>query len=91
MKKLNLRGVTPATWVRLAALILALCNQVLAIFGREALPIYEETLTQIVTVGLTLCASFAAWWKNNSFTAPAQAADGYKEELKLSEKEDGKK
>ena len=82
MKKLNLRGVTPATWARLAALILALCNQVLAIFGREALPIYEETLTQIVTVGLTLCASFAAWWKNNSFTPEAIEADDFLCQLK---------
>lgn len=88
MKRVNLRGVSPATWARLAALILALCNQVLAIFGKEALPIYEEMLTQIVTVGLTLCASFAAWWKNNSFTAQAQAADSYKDELICREREE---
>ena len=91
MKKVNLKGVSPATWARLAALILALCNQVLAIFGKEALPIYEETLTQIITVALTLCTSLVAWWKNNSFTAQAQAADTYKEELLLCEHEEEKK
>ena len=40
MKQWNLRGVTVDTWTRLAALLLALCNQVLAIFGKEAIPLY---------------------------------------------------
>ena len=75
MKHWNLRGVTVDTWTRLAALLLALCNQVLAILGKEAIPLYEADLTQFVSLLLTCITALVGWWKNNSFTLEAQSAD----------------
>ena len=39
------------------------------------LPIEDSQLEQLVTSGLTVAASLAAWWKNNSFTPAAIKAD----------------
>ena len=40
-----------------------------------ALPIQDDQLESLVTTGLTVAASLAAWWKNNSFTPAAIKAD----------------
>ena len=39
------------------------------------LPIEDSTIEALVTSALTVAASVAAWWKNNSFTKPAIEAD----------------
>ena len=40
------------------------------------MPYFEGSqLEQLVTSGLTVAASLAAWWKNNSFTPAAIKAD----------------
>lgn len=63
------------TIARTIVLIVALVNQCLAIFGKGTLDIAEEDLYQLVSVGATIAASIVAWWKNNSFTGAAIAAD----------------
>ena len=72
---LNLKNVSTGTWVRTAALIIALINHVLVLNGKSVLPFESEDLEMAFTTVFTLVASIVAWWKNNSFTEPAQKAD----------------
>ena len=74
--------ISTATIARTACLLLALTNQVLTACGRPILPIESETLNQLVTSGLTVAAALVSWWKNNSFTREALAADSYLTQLR---------
>ena len=67
--------ISAATLARTAVLLLALTNQVLSAMGKPVLPIENTTVEQLVTAGIN-------WWKNNSFTAAAVAADSYMARLK---------
>lgn len=67
--------ISAGTIARTACLILALINQLLVACGKPVLPIESETVNQLVTTGITTAAALAAWWKNNSFTQEALAAD----------------
>ena len=83
MKKIigNLKNVSPATWARLAVLIAALVNNALAILGRA--PVSDGgAAAHIVTVIVTVAAALSGYWKNNSFTPEAVAADEYLNGLK---------
>lgn len=79
-------NVTAGTLARTACLLLALLNQVLCALGKSPLPIESETLTQLVTAGITVIAALVAWWKNNSFTKAAIAADKEYDRLKAAGK-----
>ena len=68
-------NVSIGTIARTACLALALTNQVLTCFGVQVLPISDDELNNLVTTGLTVATSLAAWWKNNSFTPAAIKAD----------------
>lgn len=61
--------------MRTVALIFALINQVLVISGYNPLPFTDEEFGQAMSMVLTIGASLWAWWKNNSFTQAAIAAD----------------
>ena len=74
--------ISAATIARTACLLLALTNQVLTACGRPILPIESETLNQLVTSGLTVAAALVSWWKSNSFTREALAADSYLTQLR---------
>ena len=74
--------VKTETIIRTIILILALANQVLAIYGKEKIPITEDEVYQLVTLIVTVVTSLWAWWKNNSFTQPAIKADAYMEMLR---------
>ena len=74
--------ISAATIARTACLLLALTNQVLTACGRPILPIESETLNQLVTSGLTVAAALVSWWKNNSFTRVALAADSFLTQLR---------
>ena len=85
-----MKKVKPETILRTIVLILALINQALAIFGKEALPITEEEVYEVyrfITYIITLVVSLWAWWKNNSFTLPAIKADEYLEQLRKEEQQ----
>lgn len=69
------------TIVRTIVLVIALANQALAIAGKEAFPVTEEEIYQIVTLVVTVGASVWAWWKNNSFTKNAIEADKVLDQL----------
>lgn len=70
-----------ATMTRTAVLILALANQVLSATGHSPIPVEDAQLEQLISTGLTVGAAIWAWWKNNSFTKEAIAADNYLESL----------
>lgn len=74
--------VTKGTIIRTACLILAIINNLLAIFGKSPLPINDEVLANVISFGFTTVASLVAWWKNNSFTPNALKADAYLEDLR---------
>ena len=69
------------TLARTAVLILALLNQILSATGHSPIPVDSEELERLISTGLTVCAAIWAWWKNNSFTREAIAADNYLESL----------
>ena len=81
--------IKPETIIRTIVLILALANQILAIYGKQAIPITEDEVYQGVTLVATIASALWAWWKNNSYTQPAIKADIYMEELRAKEREDG--
>ena len=68
-------NISIGTIARTACLALALTNQILSAAGKPMLPIQDDQLESLVTTGLTVAASLAAWWKNNSFTPAAIKAD----------------
>lgn len=68
-------GVKTETIVRLIVLLLALVNQALAAAGKSPLPFSDDTVTEAVSVVITVIAAAWGWWKNNSFTHAALEAD----------------
>ncbi len=76
--------ITAATIARTAVLALALTNQILSATGHAVLPIESAQLEQLVTAGITIGASLASWWNNNSFTREAIEADDFMKQLKQS-------
>ena len=79
---MNNNHISTGTIARTAVRLLALTNQVLSAMGKPILPIESSTVEQLVTAGITTVAALISWWKNNSFTAAAVAADGYLARLK---------
>ena len=75
-------NITAGTIARTAVLLLALTNQMLSAMGKSPLPIESTTVEQLVTAGITTIAALVAWWKNNSFTKEAIAADKEYERLR---------
>lgn len=70
-----------ATMTRTAVLMLALMNQILSATGHSPIPVDDAQLEQLISTGMTVGAAIWAWWKNNSFTKEAIAADNYLESL----------
>ena len=81
-------GIKPDTIARTIVLILALINQILAIYGRDKLPFAESDIYQIVSMVFTIGSSVVAWWKNNSFTKAAIHADTVMQRMKDMESEE---
>lgn len=77
-----MNNISAGTISRTIILALALLNQVLSVTGHAVLPIEDDAINQAVTLVFTIGASVAAWWKNNSFTAPAIFADETMKNLK---------
>ena len=75
-------NITAGTIARTAVVLLALTNQMLSAMGKSPLPIESTTVEQLVTAGITTIAALVAWWKNNSFTKEAIAADKEYDRLK---------
>ncbi len=86
--KFDIKNVKADTWARLIVLVVALANQVLAIFGKGQIAIAENDIYQLCSIVATVISAFVAMWKNNSFTQEAQVADDIMKDLKSSSNED---
>lgn len=75
-------NVTTGTIVRVIALVLALVNQGLVAIGYSPIPVDDVQLEAIISTVLTVVVACWTAWKNNSFTAGAQAADKVKDAIK---------
>lgn len=67
--------IKPETIIRTIVLAVAIINQILAIAGKETMPLYESDISQFVSIAFTAASSLWAWWKNNSFSPEAVEAD----------------
>lgn len=63
-----------STIARIAALIVALVNEFLALFGRGALPFTENMAYQVVSLVLTVAVAAINCWYNNDITKAARLA-----------------
>ena len=76
------KTIKTETIIRTIVLAVALINQILTSTGHSVIPVSDEQITELITLGITVGASLWAWWKNNSFTQKALKADAVLEELK---------
>lgn len=67
--------ISAGTIARTICFALALINQILSACGKPVLPIENEQVESLVTVGFTVITGIISWWKNNSFTKAAIEAD----------------
>ena len=73
----NISNVKAGTWVRLILLVVSLINMALSAAGKAPIPADYNELYTVVSVVFSVLVGVAAYWKNNSFTSAAQAADEY--------------
>lgn len=76
------KKISVETIIRTVVLAFVLINQTLTMLGKNPLPYSEESVYEFFTAAATVIASLWAWWKNNSFTKEAIAADEYMNALK---------
>ena len=74
--------IDKATLVRTIILFFSVLNIILERFGISAIPIEDELVNEVISVGLLVFSTISSWWKNNSFTKEARQADEYLKELK---------
>ncbi len=67
--------ISAGTIARTVILGLALLNQFLTVSGKNPIPYDSQELEMFISTAFTGIASVVAWWKNNSFTQEAIAAD----------------
>lgn len=80
-----MKKVKVDTILRTVLMVLVLANQILTNCGHCLLPFDNAQVQNIVTTALTVVMTLRVFWKNNSFTQEAIAADEYIE-LKKKEK-----
>lgn len=85
ISSLDLTHLSKGAVVRGILMIVLLINYILMALGKNPINIDENTLGTIVTIVLTVGTFVASYWKNNSFTKAAQAADEKLKELKGSD------
>ena len=78
-------GVKASTIVRTIVLVLTLLNTILTACDINPLPFSEAEMYEGISAVVTVVISLWAWWKNNSFTKAAIAADEVLAELKYGE------
>lgn len=82
-----MRNVSKETIIRTIALILSIINYILTAKGMNPLPFGETEVYEFISMIAMGAASIWAWWKNNSFTKEAIAADKMLDDLKTANKE----
>lgn len=71
-----------STIARIAALLVAIINQVLAIFGKDILPFTENWVYQLVSLVATIVIAIINCWYNQDVTVPARIAGKLFESLR---------
>lgn len=71
-----------STIARIGALLVALANQCLAIWGRGELPFTENMTYQVITLAATVILAVINAWKNNDITKVALLAGKVFDSLK---------
>ncbi len=85
----NLGGVKVSTWIRLIMLVLSLVNLILGAFNIAPITFDENELYAVVSVIFAVITGVVTFWKNNSFTSAAQAADEYFHNQQLATEDTG--
>ncbi|SER07714.1 phage holin [Streptococcus gallolyticus] len=78
----DLKNVTVATWVRVVLFLLGVVNYFLTAFGIDIIKFDNEQVTQLVNAVYIAVTGFYTLWKNNNFTAEAQEAQQYLDDMK---------
>lgn len=68
MNNKNDYQIKPATIARLGALLIAMINQCLAIFGKDLLPFTENMAYQVISLAVTVVIVVINAWYNNDIT-----------------------
>ena len=76
------KGIKAATIARTIVLYAALLNQVLSVVIASNAALESSAAYRTISVLFTLSAAIVSWWKNNSFTDAAVAADEYLEQIR---------
>lgn len=76
------------TQMRTIGLFVAIINMILTTHGSGKVTFTTEDAWQWITTLLIVSTSLAAWWKNNSYSSAALAADEVKECLMCGEGEE---
>jgi len=76
------KAIPTETIIRAIVLFITLVNTFLVMIGKNPLPFAEDELYAWLSAAASAAATIWAWWKNNSFTSAAIAADEYMAELK---------
>lgn len=58
-------NIDKLSFIRIGLLILALANQLLAVFGKSPIPIDDDTANLLLSTVFTLVMSLITAWKNN--------------------------
>lgn len=82
-----MKNVSKETIIRTIALVLSIVNYILTAKGKNPLPFSETEVYEFISMIMMSAASLWAWWKNNSFTKEAIAADKVLADLKTEKKE----
>ena len=85
----NISNVKAGTWVRLVLLVISLINAILAACGKTPVSVDYDELYTIVSVIVAGIVGIVSYWKNNSFTSAAQAADEYFHNQQLATEDTG--
>lgn len=78
----DLKKVTAGTWVRVVLFLLGVVNYFLTAFGIDIIKFDNEQITQLVNAIYIAVTGFYTLWKNNNFTAEAQEAQQYLDDMK---------
>lgn len=81
-----IKRVKLSAWIRLVVLLLAIGNAAIQIFGIDAVDIGNETAEKAASVAVLIITAATAYWKNNSFTEAAQAADEILQTIRSTQK-----
>lgn len=75
-------NISAQTLARTIVLAAALINQALTAIGRNPFPFSDDELYSALTSIFSVAATAWAWWKNNSITGAAKAADSVKDAIR---------